>query len=104
MTTFASIEQTMSLRTIKIDDALLDLVKPLFSSDEDLQQWLEEQMASALLAYSSKQRKETPCSYTDEEMYEIVKNRLKHLEDGTASLVDGEEVFSQIQARYGFKA
>ena len=104
MTTFAPIEHTMSLRTKKIDDALLDLVKPFFSSDEDLQQWLEEQMASALLDYSSKQKKEMPCSYTDDEVYEIVKSRLKDLEDETATLIDGEEVFSQIQTHYGFKA
>ena len=40
----------------------------------------------------------------DEEMYAIVKERLQSLEDGTAQLVDGEEVFSQIRKRYGFKA
>ena len=44
-----------------------------------------------------------PCSYTDEEMYKIVKERLQNLEDGSAILVDGEEVLSQIRARYGFK-
>lgn len=43
------------------------------------------------------------CSYTDEEMYAIVKQRLQGLEDGTAKLVDGDEVFAQIQSRYGFK-
>ena len=45
-----------------------------------------------------------PCSYTDEEMYALVKERLQSLEDGTAKIVDGEEVFSQISSRYGFKA
>ena len=40
----------------------------------------------------------------DEEMYAIVKERLQNLEDGTAQLVDGEEVYSQIRKRYGFKA
>jgi hypothetical protein len=44
------------------------------------------------------------CSYTDEEMYAIVKQRLQSLEDGTAKLVDGDEVFAQIQSRYGFMA
>jgi len=37
-------------------------------------------------------------------MYDIVKERLQSLEDGTAELVDGEDVFSQIRERYGFKA
>lgn len=76
----------MCLRTIKIDDTLLEQVK------------------SALLTYTSKQKTEMPCSYTDEEMYGIIKERLQSLEDGTATLVDGEEVLSQIQERYGFKA
>ena len=44
------------------------------------------------------------CAYTDEEMYKIVKERLQNLEDGLAILVDGEEVLSQLRARYGFKA
>lgn len=43
-------------------------------------------------------------TYTDEEMYEIVKERLQSIENGSAILVDGEEVFSQIRERYGFKA
>ena len=45
-----------------------------------------------------------PCTYTEEELYEIVKERLQSIEDGSAILVDGEEVFSQIRERYGFKA
>lgn len=49
-------------------------------------------------------KSETPCSYSDEELYEIAKERLQSLENGTATLVDGEEVFSQIRALYGFKA
>lgn len=48
----------------------------------------------------------TMCTRTikDEEMYVIVKQRLQSLEDGTAKLVDGDEVFAQIQSCYGFKA
>ena len=40
----------------------------------------------------------------DEEIYALVKQRLQSLEDGTATIVDGDEVFAQIQSRYGFKA
>ena len=47
---------------------------------------------------------EPPCSYTDEEMYRIVKERLQELEDGTAELIDGDEVFSEAKERYGFEA
>ena len=45
-----------------------------------------------------------PCTYTEEELYEIVKERLQSMENGSAILVDGEKVFSQIRERYGFKA
>ena len=45
-----------------------------------------------------------PCSYTNEEMYGIVKERLQELEDGTAELIDGEEVLSKAREHYGFEA
>ncbi len=93
----------MCTRTIRINDRLLEQVRPVFPSDEDLQRWLEEQMESVLLNFSSQLKSKAPCSYTDEEMYSIVKERLQSLEDGTAMLVDGDEMFSKIRAHYGFK-
>jgi len=60
-------------------------------------------MESVLMSFSSQLKLKTPCSYTDEEMYSIVKERLQSLEDGTAVLVDGDEVFSKIRVHYGFK-
>lgn len=94
----------MCTRTIRINDRLLEQVRPVFPSDDDLQRWLEEQMESVLKSFSSQLKLKTPCSYTDEEMYSIVKERLQSLEDGTAVLVDGDEVLSKIRANYGFKA
>lgn len=94
----------MCTRTIHINDKLLEQVRLVFPSDDDLQQWLEEQMESVLMNLSTQLISKTPCSYTDEEMYSIVKERLQSLEDGTAVLVDGDEVFSKISANYGFKA
>ena len=44
-----------------------------------------------------------PCSYTDKEMYMIVKERLKELEDGSAVLIDGEEVLSEAREHYGLE-
>lgn len=76
----------------------------MFRSDEDLQQWLEAQLEVDLLRLSVQRRTEQPCSYSEEEMYAIVRQRLQSLEDGTAELVDGEEMFSQIRSRYGFEA
>lgn len=105
MTTFALGNKTiMCTRTIKINDALMDRVKPLFPSDDDLQLWLEKQIEAALLSISSVQEMGLPCCHTDKEMCEIVKERLQSIEDGTATLVDGKEVFSEIRLRYGFEA
>ena len=98
------IQYCMCTRTIHINDKLLEQVRLVFPSDDDLQQWLEEQMESVLMNLSTQLKSKTPCSYTDEEMYSIVKERLQSLEDGTAVLVDGDEVFSKISANYGFKA
>lgn len=94
----------MCTRTIHINDRLLEQVRPVFPTDNDLQRWLEEQMESALKSFSSQLKLNVPCSYTDEEMCSIVKERLQSLEDGTAVLVEGDEVLSKIRARYGFKA
>ena len=94
----------MCTRTIHINDKLLEQVKPVFPTDDDLQRWLEEQMEYVLLSFSTQLKSKVPCSYTDEEMYAIVKERLQSLENDTAELVDGDEVFSQIRKRYGFKA
>ena len=94
----------MCTRTIHINDKLLEQIRPVFPTDDDLQRWLEEQMESLLMSFSTQQKSKTPCSYTDEEMYAIVKERLQSLENGTAQLVEGDEVFSQIRKRYGFKA
>lgn len=91
----------MCTRTIHINDSLMEQVRPMFPTDEDLQRWLEKQMESVLVHFSTQQR---PCSYSEEEMYAIVKQRLQSLEDGTAALVDGEEVFSKIRTHYGFEA
>ena len=102
MTTFAlGIKTIMCTRTIRINDALMDRVKPLFSSDEDLQRWLEEQIEAALLSISSEQESGMPCCYSDEEMCEIVKERLELMESGEAAYIDGEEGFAQIRAKYG---
>ena len=98
------IQLEMCTRTIHINDNLLEQVRPMFPNDDVLQQWLEQQMESVLRSLSSQRKPTPPCSYSDEELYAIVKERLQSLENGTAEFVDGEEVFSQIRNRYGFKA
>ena len=94
----------MCTRTIHINDRLMEQVRSLFPDEDVLQQWLDQQMESVLINYSAQHKSNQPCSYTDDEMYSIVKERLQSLEEGTAEFIDGDEVFSQIQKRYGFKA
>ena len=94
----------MCTRTIRINDTLIEQVRPNFPDDEAFQTWMEQQLEAALIQFATEKRSVPPCSYTDEEMYAIVKQRLQSLEDGTAKLIDGDEVFAQIQSRYGFKA
>ena len=96
--------EKLCTRTIHINDNLMEQIRPMFPNDEVLQKWLEQQMESILINYSAQHKPKPPCSYTDEEMYAIVKERLQSLENGTAEFVDGDEVFSQIRKRYGFKA
>ena len=74
----------MCTRTIHINDSLMEQVRPMFPNDDVLQRWLEQQMESILMNYSAQHKPEHPCSYTDEEMYAIVKERLQSLEKGTA--------------------
>ena len=94
----------MCTYNITLNDKLVDRVRSEFPNDEALQQWLEEQIEDVLIRFGAQKKSTPPCSYTDEEMYTIVKQRLQSLEDGTATLVDGDEVFAQIKSRYGFKA
>lgn len=94
----------MCTRTIHINDNLMEQIRPWFPEDEDLQLWLEEQMESVLKQFSAQHRAKQPCAYSDEEMYAIVKERLQTLENGTAELIDGDEVLSKIHAHYGFEA
>ena len=94
----------MCTYSITLNGNLVDQVQSEFSNDESLQQGLEEQIEDVLIKFGAQKKSVPPCSYTDEEMYAIVKQRLQSLEDGTATLVDGDEVFAQIQSRYGFKA
>jgi len=93
------IKSVMCTRTIHINDKLLDQVRPVFPSDDELQRWLEEQMESVLMNLSAQLKPKIPCSYSDEEMYSIVSERLEDLENGTAEFVDGDEVFSKIRTR-----
>lgn len=88
---------------ITIDDTLLERVRPAFSSDDALQLWVTDRVKAMLQNYSETQPV-LPCSYSEEEAYSIVKNRLQKLESGTAELIDGDDCLSEIRTRYGIEA
>ena len=56
-------------------------------------EWVDE-----LASYSASP---SPNAYTPEEMKSIVAQRIQQMEAGTATYVDGEEVFAFIRSKYG---
>lgn len=93
----------MCTYNITIEDELLERVRPAFKNDDALQHWMTEKMTALLLSYGDK-LSTPPCSYSEDETYDIAKQRLQHLEDGTAKLVDGDNFLSQVRTRYGIEA
>lgn len=49
----------MCTYSIKLDDSLVDQVRPSFSDDIALQRWLEEQLEYVLRQFYTKERQET---------------------------------------------
>ena len=49
----------MCTYSLKLDDSLVDQVRPSFSDDIALQRWLEEQLEHVLRQYYAKERQET---------------------------------------------
>ena len=97
------IDTIMCTFKITIDDALLERVRPAFKSDDALRLWVADRVKAMLQNYSETQPS-IPCSYAEEEVYSIVKNRLQELESGTAELIDGDDCLSEIRTRYGIEA
>lgn len=93
----------MCTYNISLEDTLLERVRPAFSSEAALQHWMTEMMTALLASYGDSLS--TPSNaYSDEEMYDVINERLQHLEAGTAELVDGDKFFSQLRTRYGIEA
>lgn len=88
---------------ITLDDALLERVRPAFGSEDAMRHWVKGKIETLLLNFNGSSFV-PPCTYSDEEMYSLVKERLQNLEGGTAKLVDGDECLSQIRTRYGIEA
>ena len=93
----------MCTYNISLEDTLLERVRPAFSSEAALQHWMTEMMKALLVSYGDSLS--TPSiSQSDDEMYDVINERLQHLEAGNAELLDGDKFFSQLRTRYGIEA
>ena len=88
---------------ITLDDAVMERVRPAFDSEDALRHWVTDKVEAMLLNFS-KSASTPPYAYSDEEMYFAVKERVQNLEEGTATMIDGDECLSQIRTRYGIEA
>ncbi len=93
----------MCTYNITLEEELLERIRPAFKNEDALQHWMSEKMTALLLSFSDS-LSTPPCSYSQDEMYDMVNARLQHLEQGTAELIDGDQFFSQMRTQYGIEA
>ena len=91
----------MCTYNITVDDAALRKIQPSFSR-EAFGKWLQRHVDDLIEDMTAEQHTDSPIAHTEEEMKAIVEERLQKLDAGEATLFSGEQVFSQIRARYGF--
>lgn len=87
--------------SINIDDAAVRRINPLLTSRESIGLWLQHQVDELIENMVVQPRSLSPNAHTAEEMKAIVADRIRLMELGEATYVDGEEGFAQIRARYG---
>ena len=88
--------------TINIDDATVRRINPNLTSRESISQWLQRQVDELIDEMAFQPRSISPNAHTAEEMKAIVAERIRLMESGEATFIDGEEGFAQIRSRYGF--
>ena len=91
----------MSTVSINIDEAAVRRINPLLTSRESISQWLQRQVDEMIEEMAFQPRSKSPNAHTAEEMKAIVADRIRLMESGEATYIDGEEGFAQIRARYG---
>ena len=87
--------------SINIDEAAVRRINPLLTSRESISQWLQRQVDEMIEEMAFQPHSKSPNAHTAEEMKAIVADRIRMMESGEATYIDGEEGFAQIQARYG---
>ena len=85
---------------ITVDENVMEQLKPTLSK-EDLGQLLQQYVDDLMERMTIESSKQSPVSRTEEEMRAIVKDRIRKMELGEASYIDGEVGFAQIREQYG---
>lgn len=88
--------------TINIDDATVRRINPNLTSRESISQWLQRQVDELIDEMAFQPKSISPNAHTAEEMKAIITERVRLMESGEATYIDGEEGFAQIRSRYGF--
>ena len=87
--------------SINIDDNMVRSINPLLTSRESIGQWLQRQVDELIEEMAIQPHSQSPNAHTAEEMKAIVTDRIRLMESGEATFIDGEEGFAQIRSRYG---
>ena len=87
--------------SVNIDDAAVRRINPLLTSRESISLWLQRQVDELIEDMAVQSCSLSPNAHTAEEMKAIVVDRIKLMESGEATYIDGEEGFAQIRKRYG---
>ena len=90
----------MCIYNITVDEEALRRLQPSFSR-EAFGHWLQRHVDTLVEDMIAEQHPDSPIAYTEEEMKVVVEERLRKMESGTATYVDGESGFTQIRSRYG---
>jgi hypothetical protein len=96
-----SIVFVMCTVSINIDEAAVRRINPLLTSRESISQWLQRQVDEMIEEMAFQAHSKSPNAHTAKEMKTIVAERVRLMESGEATYIDGEEGFAQIRARYG---
>lgn len=91
----------MCTYNITVDEAALRRLHPAFNR-EAFGRWLQRHVDDLVEDMTAEQYTDSPIAHTEEEMKAIVEERLRLMESGKATYVDGETGFAQIRAQYGF--
>ena len=87
--------------SINIDDAIVRRINPLLTTRESIGLWLQHQVDELIEEMAIQSHSLSPNAHTTEEMKTIVAERIRLMESGEATFIDGEEGFAQIRTRYG---